>query len=196
MLKIFRINWIRTGVPDFFSWDMPEQEVNWQNELKIISTSTPKFWLWWPQQNPRSSRQRDAQERNERLWEPGKGDCAVSYPKATPGSPQKTLIKFPFVEWDIGSQDRKRKWTTPVVVGGLFPRASDSAKEANGLLQTSPKRHLGWLRLTEGGERALQMKTTFDEALPSQSFGEHLVGWIPTILHGLCFQLWNEFIPE
>lgn len=118
-----------------------------------------------------------------------------SYPKAIPGSPQKTLIKFPFVEGDIGSQDRKRKWTTPAV-GGLFPRASDSAKEANGLPQTSPMRHLGWLRLTEGGERVFQMKTTLDEALPSPSFGEHLVGWIPPILHGLCFQLWNEFSPE
>lgn len=106
------------------------------------------------------------------------GRRLCSYPKATPGSSQKTLIKFPFVEEDIGSQDRKRKWTTPAV-GGLFPRASDSAKEANGLPQTSPKRHLGWLRLTEGGEReerTLQMKTTLDEALPSQSFGEHLVG--------------------
>lgn len=31
------------------------------------------------------------------------------------------------------------------------------------------------------------MKTTLDPALPGQSVGEHLVGWIPTILHWPLF---------
>lgn len=90
------------------------------------------------------------------------GDWADSLPKkVTPSSPQKTLIKIPFVErlWESEQQSRKRKWTTPAV-GGPFPRASDSAKEANGLPQTSLLRHLEWLRFTEGGERASDEDST------------------------------------
>lgn len=109
------------------------------------------------------------------------GRRLCSYPKATPGSSQKTLIKFPFVEEDIGSQDRKRKWTTPAV-GGLFPRASDSAKEANGLPQTSPKRHLGWLRLTEGGER---------ERRECFRWRQHLMRLFPA--NPLVNTWWDEF---